>query len=80
MKDNDQEMKITCTRLGKRIEILKILTRNLGNMLFLIFLSLYVQSTAQNDPLLPLPLPQCIRNTLQQQGLWAIGKRRARPR
>ena len=63
----------------------KILARNLGNMLFLIFLSLHVPDTVENDRdlksyLLPLPLPLCIRNTLQQQGLWAIGKRRTRPR
>ena len=86
MKCNDQIMKITCARLWKRIEIYrKILARNLGNMLFLTFLTLHVQATAQNNRdltsyILPLPLPLCIRNTLQQQGLWAIGKRRTRPR
>ena len=61
----------------------KILERNEGNMLFLTFLSFYVQATAQNDRDLIsylLPLPLCIRNALQQQGVWGIGKRMTRPR
>ena len=54
-------------------------------MLFLTSLSFYVQATAQNDRdlisyFLPLPLPLCIRNALQQQGLWGIGKCITRPR
>ena len=85
MKDNDQGM-ITCARLWKGIEIYrKILARNQGNMLFLTFLSFYVQATAQNDRdlisyILPMPLPFFIRNNLQQQRLWGIGKRMTRPR
>ena len=54
-------------------------------MLFLTFLSFYVQATAQNDRdlisyILPMPLPFFIRNNLQQQRLWGIGKRMTRPR
>ena len=82
MKDNDQVM-ITCARLWKRTAIYrKILAGNWGNMLFLTFLSFYVQATAQNnrDLISYLPLPLYIIDTLQQQGLWGIGKSRTRRR